>query len=109
MDYEKKIQIQYETLDNLSHLLKSYVESYRLMVSSAAELYTINLAKKGEVKDAIERVHEIGDIIDDILKAIKRCESSYIKYCYTKDDFLFQDPLKTEIHTELDDALDYHN
>ncbi len=37
-------------IENLTHILGNYVNAYRLLVASAADLYSINIAKKSEVR-----------------------------------------------------------
>ena len=103
------VQEHYENLNNLTSLLSNSINSYRLLVSSAAELNTISYAKKGAVKDAIERVEAVGEIIDDLIKVVKKCESSYCKYCVLKNDIGSGKNKKEDIDTEVEMELNYHN
>lgn len=109
MGYFKVIQGHYNDLNNLSNLLKNYIEIYRLLISSTAELNTINLAKKNEIKNALERINSVGDLIDDLIKVIEKCEISYIKYCYLKNEVITENTEKDIIMTEIHDDLVYHN
>ena len=109
MGYDKVIHGHYNDLNNLSNLLKNYIEIYRLLISSTAELNTINLAKKNEVKHALDRINSIGDLIDDLIKVIEKCELSYIKYCYLKNEVITENTEKDNIMTEIHEDLDYHN
>lgn len=56
MGYEKVIHGHYEEINNLSSLLRNYIEMYRLLVSSTSELNTVAPAKKSEVKHSLERI-----------------------------------------------------
>lgn len=79
---------QYEDIDNLSVLLKNYVDVYRLLIAGASELYGVNLAEKSEVKKALERVENVGELIDKLISTLERCEGSYLKYCKIKMNIL---------------------
>lgn len=109
MSYSEIISDHYEDINNLSTLLRNYIEIYRLLISSAAELNSTSSTKKGELKKAIERIDSIGDIIDDLLKGIKKCEGSYVKYCTLKNEAISIKNTKGTIFTEIHDELDYHN
>lgn len=109
MGYDKVIRGHYEDLNNLNTLLRNYVEMYRLLVSSAVELNTLPLAKKGEVKDAVERIHEVGNLMDNLIKVIEKCETSYIKYCFLKNEVISESTEKDSIKTEIHNELEYHN
>lgn len=109
MGYDKLIKDHYEDLNNLSNLLTNSVNAYRLLISSAAELNTINVAKKGSIKEAVERVDALGDIIDDLLKGIKKCEEPYIKYCNIRNNVISKSTQKNVILTEIDTELNYQN
>jgi hypothetical protein len=109
LSYDKVIHGHYEDLNNLNTLLRNYVEMYRLLVSSTAELNTVPLAKKSEVKDAIERIHEIGELMDNLIKVIEKCEASYVKYCFLKNEVISESTEKDSIKTEIHNELEYHN
>ncbi len=54
----------------LTNLLNSMVNSYRLLVGGANELNNISEAKKVQVKEAIKRADDLGEIIDEIIKTL---------------------------------------
>ena len=109
MSYNKVIHGHYEDLNNLSALLRNYIEIYRLLISSTAELNSTSIIKKGELKHAVERIDEVGDIIDELLRVIKKCEGSYIKYCFIKNEVIQTNTAKENIYTEIHNDLGYHN
>ncbi|SFU47071.1 hypothetical protein SAMN04487886_10359 [Clostridium sp. DSM 8431] len=109
MGYEKVIQRHYEEINSLTSMLRNYIEMYRLLVSSTSELNTIAPAKKSEVKHALERLDALGDVIDDILKVIKKCEPSYIRYLCIKNEVINEKIEKNVIRTELNDELTFEN
>lgn len=109
MGYEKVIQGHYDEINNLSSLLRNYIEMYRLLVSSTSELNTVAPAKKSEVKHALERIDALGDIIDDLLKVIKKCEPAYIKYLIIKNEVINEKIEKSIIRTEVTNELEFNN
>lgn len=109
MKYDDFAKNQYNDIDNLSGLLKSYVDSYRLLVASASDLYSINLAKKSDVKKALERVEGVGGLIDSLIEALDKCESGYLKYCKIKNKYMSITTVKDHIYTEIDNELNFQN
>ena len=109
MGYEKVIQGHYDEINNLSSLLRNYIEMYRLLVRSTSELNTVAPAKKSEVKHALERIDALGDIIDDLLKVIKKCEPAYIKYLTIKNEVINEKIEKSIIRTEVTNELEFNN
>ena len=109
MKYDDFAKNQYNDIDNLSGLLKSYVDSYRLLVASASDLYSINLAKKSDVKKALERVEGVGGLIDSLIEALDKCESGYLKYCKIKNQYMSITKVKDHIYTEIDNELNFQN
>ena len=100
---------QYEDIDNLSVLLKNYVDVYRLLIAGASELYGVNLAEKSEVKKALERVENVGELIDKLISTLERCEGSYLKYCKIKNEYITVSTEKDKIYTEIDNELNFQN
>lgn len=109
MGFEKIATKQYNDIFNMSGLLNNYVNAYRLLIAGAAELYNINLAKKNEVKKALDRVDEVGQLIDDIVDALGKCEEQYLKYCKIKNEYISSNAHKDMIFTEVDNDLNFQN
>jgi len=107
--YEKIIHGHYEEINSLSMLLRNYIEMYRLLVSSASELNTVATAKKSDVKHSLERIDELGDVIDDLLKAIKRCEPAYIRYLNIKNEVINESMDKSILKSQLISELEFYN
>lgn len=99
----------YQDIDNLSALLKNYVDVYRLLIAGAAELYSVNLASKGEVKSALERAEQVGELIDKLVGTLNKCEGSYLKYCKLQNDYIMISTEKDKIFTEIDNELKFQN
>ena len=64
MKYDDLAKNHYDDINNLCNLLNNYVNAYRLLIAGASELYGVNIAKKGDIKKALDRVDGVGDLID---------------------------------------------
>ena len=109
MKFDDLAKKQYEDIDNLSVLLKNYVDAYRLLIAGASELYNVNLAKKSEVRKALDRVEQVGELIDKLVRTLDKCEGSYLKYCKIKNDYITISTEKDKIFTEIDNELNFQN
>ncbi|AGX45022.1 hypothetical protein [Clostridium saccharobutylicum] len=109
MKYDDLVKQQYDDIDKLSTLLKNYVDSYRLLIGGASELYGINLVKKSDIKKAIDRVDEVGDLIDKLIDTIDRCGGAYLRYCKIKNEYITVSTEKNKIFTEIDNELNFQN
>ena len=109
MKFDDLARKQYDDIANLSVLLKNYVDSYRLLIGGASELYNVNIAKKSEVKKALDRVDQVGELIDKLINTLDKCEVSYFKYCKIKNDYITISTEKDKIFTEIDNELNLQN
>lgn len=109
MKFNDLARDQFKDIDNLNRLLKGYVDSYRLLVASAAELYNINMAKKSDIKNALDRVDDVGQLIDSLILSLNKCQNGYLKYCKIKNDYLNVTSSKNQIYTEIDNELNFQN
>lgn len=105
MGHRKIIETHYADICNLADLLKKLVESYRLLIGGANELNGIALAKKSDIKDALKRADDLGELIDDVIDALDDCEYSYLDYCKIKSQFIKCKNQASYIQTEIDDEL----
>ncbi len=109
MKFDDLAKRHYQDIDNLSALLKNYFDVYRLLIAGAAELYSVNLASKGEVKSALERAEQVGELIDKLVGTLNKCEGSYLKYCKLQNDYIMISTEKDKIFTEIDNELKFQN
>ena len=109
MAYRNLIDNQYTDISNLTSLLNSLVNSYRLLIGGAYELNNISEAKKGDVKEAVKRVDNLGEIIDEIIKTLDECNTSYVKYCKIKKNYIDEKTIKDNILTEINSDLNFQN
>jgi hypothetical protein len=82
------IQNYYNDINNLTEILTKLVTSYRVLIGSADELNKIALAKKGDVKGALKRADNLGDIIDKTIKVLDEASYSYLDYCKIKTEVI---------------------
>lgn len=99
----------FNEVKNLSSLLNNYVNSYRLLVGAAGELNNIYKVRKRDLDDALDRVKEMGEIIDTVLEIIKENEDVYIKYIRLKSEILNSKASKDIILTEVEEDLLFDN
>ena len=109
MKFDDLAKKQYDDIANLSILLKNYVDSYRLLIGGASELYNVNIAKKSEVKKALDRVDQVGELIDKLINTLDKCEVTFFKYCKIKNDYITISTEKDKIFTEIDNELNLQN
>ncbi|MBP1889292.1 DNA primase large subunit [Clostridium moniliforme] len=115
--HEKVMASHFDDLVKLTDLLKRYVDSYRLLVSSAAELNTISERRTKEVERAIDRVNEIGGVIDDLINIIEKYQEGYLRYSKFKNDIVIsnyekgkiKNGLTEVIQTEINNELNFFN
>lgn len=109
MPHRKIVEQYYVDINNLTDLLSKLVNSYRLLIGGAGELNTIALAHKRDVKDALKRVNELGDIIDSVIKVLDCSSFSYMDYCKLKAQILESKIQVQYIETEIDQELEFEN
>lgn len=105
MKYQQLIKEYYVDINNLNQLLKTMVDSYRLLIGGAAELNNIYEAKSSYVKEAVHRANELGKIIDDVIELLDVCGESYFKYCALVGNYILKKSDSNKILTEVDNDL----
>ena len=66
-------------IKTMMDMLVPMVSSYRLLVGAADELNKVAMVHRHDLEEAIDRVDDLGDIIDDIQKQLKRHMRLYLK------------------------------
>ena len=99
----------FKEVNDLSSVLSSYANTYRLLVGAAGELNNIAKVRKRDLDDALDRVDEMGKIIDSILEVIKENEEAYIKYIKLKSKFIIEKTSKDVILTEVEQDVLFEN
>ena len=105
MKYQQLMKQYYGDINNLSQVLQSMVNSYRLLIAGAAELNNINEAKSSYVKVAVKRADSLGKIIDHIIDLIDECGEGYFKYIKIVGGHILKNTDNNVILTEVDNEL----
>ena len=105
MKYQQLMKQYYGDINNLSQLLQSMVNSYRLLIAGAAEFNNINEAKSSYVKVAVKRADSLGKIIDHIIDLIDECGEGYFKYIKIVGGHILKNTDNNVILTEVDNEL----
>ena len=105
MKYQQLMKQYYGDINNVSQLLQSMVNSYRLLIAGAAELNNINEAKSSYVKVAVKRADSLGKIIDHIIDLIDECGEGYFKYIKIVGGHILKNTDNNVILTEVDNEL----
>lgn len=105
MTHRKIINNYFADVNNLADLLFKLVNSYKLLVGGADELNKIALSNKSDVKKALKRADKLGEIIDDLIKALDKTGRGCSEYCNLKSEVINEklsyDYILKEIHEEL--------
>lgn len=109
MPHRKLVEEYYADINNIADLLNKLVNSYRLLIGGAGELNTIALAHKKDVKHALKRVDELGDVIDDLIDVLDKSSYIYMDYCKIKSQVMECKIQAQYIQTEIDDELKLDN
>ena len=113
----KIIEDHFSELVKMSGLLKTLVDSYRLLIASASDINTIAIRRTKDVEKAIDRADEVGKLIDEIVKIMDAYEHCYIKYSKVKNEIVsltyekkkLKNELTDVIQTEIDKELNFFN
>ena len=109
MKYQQLMKEYYVDINNLNQLLKTMVDSYRLLIAGAAELNNIYEAKSSYVKDAVHRANKLGDTIDNLIDLLEACGETYFKYCAVMGEYILKKSDNKVILTEVDEELFYQD
>lgn len=99
------IQDYYSDLNNMVDLLSKLANSYRLLIGGAGELNSIALANKKDVRKAIKRATELGNIIDNIVEVLDEADVAYLNYLGIKNQIISDRMSINVIQTEIDEEL----
>ncbi|MEW9094400.1 MAG: hypothetical protein AB2417_04880 [Clostridiaceae bacterium] len=105
MNHRRVVERYYGDINNLTELLSKLVNAYRLLIGGAGELNGIALARKKDVREAIDRANELGVVIDEIIDTLEQCSCEYTNYCKIKGDILKSKVQLKYILTEIDEEL----
>lgn len=107
--YKELFDAYFVEVNNLTEILSKYVNAYRLLIGGAAELNNVALARKKDVKKALDRANQLGEIIDVLLDVLESAECAYLDYIRLKTDVIALKTEKKFILTEIDTDLLFQN
>ncbi len=105
LSYKKLIEEHYVDINNLADLLFKLVNSYKLLIGGADELNKIALAKRKDVKKALDRAEDLGEVIDSIVDTLDKISYDYLDYCLIKSEIIKNKLDLKHICKEMDDEL----
>lgn len=71
----------------VDQLAKS-VGIYKTLIDSTSSLNCIALASKSDVKDALKRAREVGEIIDELIDSLEYALCTWSKYLKLKTEYI---------------------
>lgn len=105
MSYRRIVENYYCDVNNVCEILSKLVNSYRILVGSADELNKIALASKKDIKKALKRAEELGEIIDDVIGDLDYCVENYTEYCKLKSKVLKVRLCEQDVLMEIEEGL----
>ena len=94
----------------LNEILTPLVSSYRLSVGAAEEFNKIALAHRKDVEDAIDRADDLGHMVDDVQRKLKKYMKRYfheldykLKYM---DEILEKAAMREKLESKLNKLSD---
>lgn len=105
MTYRRMIENYYNDVNNLADLLGKLTVSYRTLIGSADDLNKMVFSSKSDVKKALKRAEELGDVIELIIYDLENCTEHYLKYCRSKTTMVKNYTKEECILREIDEEL----
>lgn len=89
----------------LNDILVPLVSSYRLSVGAAEEFNRIALAHRKDVEEAIDRADDLGHLIDDVQRKLKKYMKRYFAELDYKLEYMEEIREKAEMREKLGSRL----
>ncbi|SHJ92602.1 hypothetical protein SAMN02745248_01341 [Hathewaya proteolytica DSM 3090] len=105
MTYRRVIENYYSDVNNLLDALGKLTLNYRTLIGGADELSKSVIASKSDVKKALDRADNIGDIIDIVIDDLDKYMAYYLKYCKSKMEVIKNYNREDYIVREIDEEL----
>lgn len=109
MAHRRVMETYYKDVNNLADLLNKLVNSYRLLIGGANELNGIALASKKDIKEALKRARDLGDIIDGVIDTLEVSTDSCNCYTRLKSEIISNKIHVDYIETEITEDLKLQN
>ena len=86
---QRKVIEGYATDINMTvDQLVRFVGIYKTLIDSASSLNCIALASKSDVKDALKRAREVGEVIDELIDSLVYALCTWSKYLKLKTEYI---------------------
>lgn len=105
MSYRKLIESYYVDVNNVADLMSKLVTNYRALIGSANDLNGIALAKRKDVKHALDRANELGRVIDTVIEVLEKTSAEYLGYCDLKAEYLKCKQEPHHVQHEIEEIL----
>lgn len=107
MGSRKVIETYKLDINSLADLLSKLVTTYQMLISSCAQLNGMAASRKGQVKDTLQRVRRLGEMIDEIMKVLEEANNNYLDYCEIKSEIIKSTINENYIVTEINEELSF--
>jgi len=102
---DNKDEFLYREICNLNDILTPLVSSYRLSAGAAEELNRIALAHRKDVEEAVERADDLGHMIDDVRRKLKKYMRRYFAELDYKLEYIEELREQAEMREKLNTRL----
>lgn len=85
--------------------LVKFVGIYKTLIDSAGSVNSITLASKSDVKDALKRAREVGEIIDETIDALDDAMCTWSKYLKLKTEYIHSRLEGCYIEAQIEEEL----
>ncbi|MEG1004060.1 MAG: hypothetical protein RSF37_11685 [Clostridium sp.] len=103
--HNKVMDDHFSELIKMSDLLKTLVDSYRLLIAGAVDVNILPVRRTKDVERALDRADEVGKLIDRIVEVMDDYEYSYIKFSKIKNEVVSLNYEKKKVKNELNDVI----
>ncbi|MGL4569518.1 MAG: hypothetical protein ACRCVJ_00460 [Clostridium sp.] len=103
--HNKVMDDHFSELIKMSSLLKTLVDSYRLLIAGAVDVNILPVRRTKDVERALDRADEVGKLIDRIVDVMDEYEYSYIKFSKIKNEVVSLNYEKKKVKNELNDVI----
>ncbi|MEG1483348.1 hypothetical protein [Clostridium sp.] len=103
--HNKVMDDHFSELIKMSALLKTLVDSYRLLIAGAVDVNILPVRRTKDVERALDRADEVGKLIDRIVEVMDDYEYSYIKFSKIKNEVVSLNYEKKKVKNELNDVI----
>jgi hypothetical protein len=102
---EDRDEFLHKEICKLNEILTPLVSSYRLSAGAAEELNRIALAHRKDVEEAVERADDLGHMIDDVRRKLKKYMKRYFAELDYKLEYMEEIHERTIMREKLNSRL----